>query len=149
MTTPLFDILNTTVDMARGPVDGQAPSGVRWDKNADAPTGGRTPAARQASATGAMAAAPKVGARIKQLLLWFLTKERLTIAEAGVLLEVQEKCVTGPWNKLEHTLGWIEGTREYFTYTTAGGRTVRREWHRLTETGLGVARELARQKGGR
>lgn len=128
------------------PAIGQAPSGVRWEK-VDAPISGNTPAARNASATGAMAAAPKAAPRVKQLLHWFLEKNRLTLDEARILLEIPVNCVTGPWSKAE-SAGWIEGTGEFFTYK-AGRRTIHREWHRLTADGRAVALELRRLGGAR
>src|SRR5687768_10362908 len=86
------------IDMT-APAIGQAPSGVRWDKGTDAPISGVTPAARNASATGAMAAAPKIGTRVRQLLLWLLEKDRLTLDEARTLLNLPVNCVTGPWRR--------------------------------------------------
>lgn len=141
----LFDEPDLDVTLTRDPADiGKTPGGVEW-RDVDAPRRGNTPAAKNASATGAMAAAPKAAGRTKGLMLWFLEKRRLTIAEAATLLNQPEKCVTGPWNRIEHKLGWIEGTGEYFTYRNAAGRPIRREYHRLTQAGEQVARAM---KGG-
>lgn len=132
------------VDMTR-PAIGEAPSGVVWSKP-DAPIAtGRTAAARHASASGAMAAGPKMGGRAKQLLLWFLKAEhgRLTLDQARVLLEVPVNCVTGPWSRLED-LGWLEGTNEFRTYKTGSGRHVSQEYHRLTSAGRAIAEGLRR-----
>jgi hypothetical protein len=138
----LFD--EPMVDMSRRPADiAEAPSGVRWDKDADAPVSGNTPAARNASATGAQVASTKLGGRAKQLMAWFADKGELTIDEARVLLNIPVNCVTGPWSKCEK-VGWIEGTGRYYTYQ-AGGRTIHREYHRLTAEGQKVAEAL---KGG-
>ena len=137
------------VDM-RQPAIGQAPSGVIWAP-AEAPIAhGKTPAARHASATGAMAAAPKIAGRAKQLLVWFLKADsgRLTLDQARVLLGVPVNCVTGPWSKLE-ALGWIEGLSEFLTYKTASGRQVSQEYHRLTVAGRAIALELQQRGGAR
>ncbi len=147
MTTPLLDF-DDDVNIHRSPVaDGRtAPSGIAWDKTVDAPIGGVTPAARNASATGAMATAPKMSGRAKSLVLWFHDKGRLTLDEARTLLNLPVNCVTGPWRRLEQ-LGWIVGTGEYFTYRSALGRPIRREYHQLTFEGQQVAIELTRQRG--
>ena len=148
MAGGLFDDPAIDVGLTRGPADvGEAPSGVQW-RDVDVPRRGCTPAAKNASATGAMAAAPKAATRAKGLMWWFLEKKRLTIAEAATLMNEQEKCVTGPWNRLEHKLGWIRGTGQYFTYRNAAGRPIRREYHELTDEGRKVALEM-RDGGGR
>lgn len=144
----LFDEPVIDAALTRGPADiGQAPSGVTWNRDADAPVSGSTPAARHASATGGQAAAAKLGGRAKQLLLWFFDKQRLTLDEARILLNVPINCVTGPWNKCEKA-GWIVGTGEFFSYQ-AGKRTIHREYHRLTDEGRAVAVELERRAGAR
>jgi hypothetical protein len=149
MTAPLFNF-DDDVNIHRSPIaDGRTtPSGIAWDKTTDAPISGATPAARNASATGAMAAAPKMSGRAKSLVLWFHDKGRLTLDEARTLLSLPVNCVTGPWRRIEQ-LGWIVGTGEYFTYTSTLGRPIRREYHRLTPEGQHVARELTRQREGR
>lgn len=132
------------------PAIGQAPSGVVWSKAGEAPIAhGRTRAARHASASGAMAAAPKIAGRAKQLLFWFLKAERgrLTLDQAKTLLEVPVNCVTGPWARLED-LGWLEGTNEFRTYRTSSGRQVSQEYHQLTNAGRAIAQELQAQRGG-
>lgn len=135
------------IDMTRGPADvGRTPSGVRWDKGADAPVSGLTPAARNASATGGQVASAKLGGRAKQLMLWFLDKGQLTIDEARVLLNVPVNCVTGPWNRCEK-VGWIIGTGTYFTYQVKN-RPIHREYHRLTDEGRRVAAALNDRKTG-
>jgi hypothetical protein len=143
-----LDFGEDTIDMSRGPADGRtAPSGIRWDKDADAPVSGNTPAARQASATGAQMASKYRNSRAQQLLLFFYEKGRLTIAEAATLLNVKEGSVTGPWNKLEHTLGWIKGTGDYFTWHSSVTRKpVRREYHVLTAEGRSAAIALKHRR---
>lgn len=138
------------VDIRRGPVvDGQAPSGVTWDRASDAPVSGRTPAARHASATGSSVASRYRGSRTQDLLITFLRVGRLTIAEAADVLKVKEGSICGPWNQLEHTFGWIEGTRTYYTYRTSKGQ-VKREYHRLTPAGAAIAADLtAKRQAGR
>ena len=126
-------------DMSRGPVaTGDAPSGVTWDKGTLAPVSGNTPAARHASATGAAAAAPRIKGRTKQLLAFFLSRPRVTLDDARQHLNIPINCVTGPWQRLDK-LKWIEGTGQYFTYTTSGGRVIRREYHRVTAEGRSAA----------
>jgi hypothetical protein len=116
------------------------PSGVTWTKDVDVPVSGITPAARNASASGAQAASTWRNTYAQQLLLFFYKKRRLTIAEAAVLLDIKEGSVTGPWNHLEHKLGWIKGTGEYHTYTeTKSGKPVHREFHVLTPDGRAAA----------
>ncbi len=139
------------VDMTRGPVasSGASPSGVSWDKGSEAPISGSTPAARHASATGAMAATPHTGTRAKRLMQLFLSQGQLTIASAAELLGIKEGSVTGPWRRLERDLGWIEGTGTFYTYALANGRPIRREYHRLTAAGRAVAIDLGGQQGGR
>jgi len=137
------------IDMTRGPVgDGQSPSGVNWDKASQAPVSGNTPAARHASATGAAAAAPRIHGRAQQLLRLFSERDRVTLDQAREHLDIPINCVTGPWQRLDK-LGWIEGTATYHTYVTAGGRPVRREYHRITAAGRTAALGLVRQEGGR
>lgn len=135
------------VNMKRGPVmgTGDAPSGVAWDKGGLAPVNGNTPAARHASATGAAAAAPRIHGRAKQLLALFLSRPRVTLDEARQHLNIPINCVTGPWQRLDK-LGWIEGTGQYFTYTTSGGRVIRREYHRLTDAGQHQAELVTRSR---
>jgi hypothetical protein len=147
MKPAAFDF-DPVIDMG-SPAIGQAPSGVRWEKQTDAPANGSTPAARHASATGAAAAHAKVNTRIKRLLLFFLDSPRLTLDQARTLMELPVNCVTGPWNRLEHKLGWIRGTGEFEVIKSAAGRPIRREWHELTVSGRAIALELRRQKGGR
>lgn len=146
---------DSDVDMTRGPADGSTPSGIGWEKGTHVPTNGRTPAAKHASATGAMAAAAWRGTRAQALLLHFLAQGRLTIAEAAILLGCKEGSVTGPWNVLEHELGWIRGTGAYFTYALPpkpgqkAGRTIHREYHELTPEGERKARALRESREAR
>lgn len=136
------------VDMTKGPTL-EAPSGMTWSKDVEAPVSGSTPAARHASASGAQAATHWRNSYAQQILLHLYRHrdKRLTIAEAAVLLGVKEGSVTGPWNHLEHSLGWIEGTGEYFTHDqTRSGKPVRREYHRLTAAGKSAAIALEFQK---
>lgn len=133
------------------PAIGPAPSGVVWSKAGEAPiAAGRTRSARHASASGAMASAPKIAGRAKQLLFWFLKADggRLTLDQAKTLLEVPVNCVTGPWARLED-LGWLEGTNAFRTYKTSSGRQVSQEYHQLTAAGRAIAHELQQQRGPR
>lgn len=134
----LFD--EPVIDMTAGPTL-QAPSGVTWSKDVEAPVSGVTPAARNASASGAQAASTWRNSYAQRLLLHFYKhpQKRLTIAEAAVLMGIKEGSITGPWNHLEHKLGWIVGTGENHTYTTASGLTVHREYHTLTAEGRSAA----------
>lgn len=132
----MADALAERVDMNRSPVL----------ERPIAPVSGNTPAARHASASGAMVASKYSGTRAQQIALWMLAKERLTITEAAVLLNTKEGNVCGPWSRLEH-IGWITGTGEYFTWQSSG-RSVHREYHRLTPDGRAAALELQRLKDG-
>lgn len=129
---------------------GVAPNHILWDRDADCPAQGTTPAAQRASATGAMAAADWRATRIQQLLIAFLDHgPALTIAEAAVHMNVKEGSVCGPWNRAEHKLGWIEGTGRFYQWTTRKGRPVTAEYHRLTARGREMAEQLAQAKGPR
>lgn len=129
---------------------GVSAGNVLWDKDADMPASGVTPAAKRASATGAMAAADWKATRIQQLLVVFLDAERgeLTIAEGAVAINQKEGNVCGPWNRMEHKLGWIEGTGRFYTWTTKKGRPIAAEYHRLTARGREIAQRLREQKQG-
>lgn len=134
------------VDMSRGPVGtGDAPSGAAWSKDGMAPVSGTTPAARHASATGAMAASARIHGRSRSLLAHFASTPQVTLDAAREHLDIPINCVTGPWRRLEQ-LGWIEGTGTFETYTTSGGRVIRREYHRITAAGRDQAARVTRAK---
>jgi len=114
--------------------------GIDWTRDTNAPVSGRTPAARHASSTGAMAIAPKAGTLRARMLAAFRQHGKLTIAECAVITGIKETTVCARWKELE-TAGWIVGTATFQTYR-ASGRVVRREWHELTARGREIAESL-------
>lgn len=112
--------------------------GLDFDRDVNLPVSGRTPVARQASATGAQAAAVVRGRRVVQLLAAFRAHGRLTIGEASTVTGIKESSVCSCWSRLE-AVGWIEETGECRSYTTSYGRVVRQAYHRLTARGREAA----------
>jgi hypothetical protein len=118
------------------------PGSFDFDRDVNLPVSGRTPAARQASATGAQHAAIVRSVHMRRLLRAFLGSGRLTIAEASALTGIKEGTVCSVWSRLEK-VEWITGTETFRSYqSVTSGREVRQEYHTLTARGRDVAQQL-------
>lgn len=122
--------------------------GFDWNDDVNLPVSGLTPAAKEASASGARSVFEGYGDRITKVVTAFRTRGRLTIAEASGLCAMKESSICSVFGKLKK-LGWIEGTGEFHEYEIKrSGRTweIKREFQILTARGLEAA-SYFRSKG--
>lgn len=115
-----------------------------WNADVNLPVAGRTPAAKEASASAAQAIFDRYGERVEKVLTAFRLRGKLTIREASEVCAMRESSICSVFGQLKKA-GWIQGTGEFFVYEFKHSkypRKIRREFQALTPRGLEAARHF-------